>query len=827
MIDMNHYEKDHLKRLRRQLAECTLFLRVNEAFPLQGPCRLALYGNGARHTVKGGTGSGEVNSRFFVTAEEGLEQAGFTLTTKYWLHSYDGILRKAKADFLSDLKARARKNRTLAVFESMGAVMPEPEYDLPLHAEGDAAVYVLSRISGEGSDRNPVKGDILLTDTEIRDILALNRSFPRFMLVLNVGGPVDLSPLEEVKNILLLSQLGAETGCVLADILLGNAFPSGKLTTTWAAYPDYPSIGEFGDKNDTRYREGIYVGYRFFDSAGIKPLFPFGFGLGYTAFASEIVGADRNSVTVMVKNTGKYPGKETIPLYISSPDGELDKPVRALISFKKTSELRPGESEILEIPYDLSDAASYSEKTASWILEAGDYTVTAGELPAVTLHLPASVTIAKTENALESPDFEDWKPDQKPAAVPAELILELTPEMILQRPSHVPSDTDAACTDTDTDAVCPDTDTDTACPDTDPGSYPDLHPAVRALSDEELVCMATGSFRSGLLSGMIGDSSSTVAGAAGETWSPDGSLPVLVMADGPAGLRLSRQYFRDEKGAHSLASSTPETLDDLMPKPIRLLMNLSAAKPKKKAVIREQYCTAIPIGTAIAQSWNPEFAELCGDIVGDEMERFGIQLWLAPALNIHRDIRCGRNFEYFSEDPYITGKIAAAVTNGVQKHPGRSVTLKHFAANSQETNRYNSNSLVSERALREIYLRGFETAVKEAQPSAVMTSYNLLNGTHTSERRDLIETTLRREWGFRGIVMTDWVIMGGTFDKTSLHPAPEPWKVAAAGGDLFMPGSKKDRQNILDALKDGRLSRKQLETNAFRVLFLAEKLNRY
>lgn len=796
---MNFYEKDHLSRLRRQLAECTLFLRVNDAFPLEGPCRLALYGNGARHTVKGGTGSGEVNSRFFVTVEEGLEQAGFTLTTKYWLHSYDRILSEAKAAFLAEIRARARRNRTLAVFESMGAVMPEPEYELPLNSEGDAAVYVLSRISGEGSDRRPVKGDILLTDTEKRDILALNKAFSRFMLVLNVGGPVDLSPLEEVKNILLLSQLGVETGSVLADILLGNAFPSGKLATTWTAFPDYPAIGEFGDKNDTRYREGIYVGYRYFDRAGIRPLFPFGFGLGYTAFRSEVVHADKDTVTVMVKNTGKYPGKETVPLYVSSPDGELDKPARTLIAFRKTSELRPGESEILAIPYDLSDAASYNEKTASWILEAGEYTVTAGSIPAVTLRLSEAVVTAKTENALGAPDFEDWIPDLKNDTAAAEQIIEITSDMIFQKQvSALPEPCSAE---------------------------PDLHPAVRTLSDEELVCMAAGAFRSGFLSGVIGDSSSSVAGAAGETYSPGGALPVLVMADGPAGLRLSQKYYRDEKGAHSLGSSLLETLDDLMPKPVRLLMKLTAAKPKKKTVIREQYCTAIPIGTAVAQSWNPEFAELCGDVVGDEMERFGIQLWLAPALNIHRDIRCGRNFEYYSEDPYITGKTAAAITKGVQKHPGCSVTLKHFAANNQETNRYNSNSLVSERAMREIYLKGFEIAVKEAQPCAVMTSYNLLNGTHTSERRDLIEDILRREWGFRGIVMTDWVIMGGTFDRSSLHPGPQPWKVAAAGGDLFMPGSKKDRQNILDALKDGRLSRKQLEINASRVLFLAEKLN--
>ena len=800
---MYSYEKDHLSRLRRQLAECTLFLRINDDFPLEAPCRLALYGSGARHTVKGGTGSGEVNSRFFVTIEKGLEQAGFTLTTKSWLLSYDKILENAKISFLNEIKKKARRDFTLAVFESMGAVMPEPEYELPLNAGGDAAVYVLSRISGEGSDRRLVKGDILLTDTEKRDILALNKAFSRFLLVLNVGGPVDLSPLEEVKNILLLSQLGVETGCVLADILLGNAFPSGKLATSWPSLSDYPAIGEFGDKNDTRYREGIYVGYRYYDRTDRKPLFPFGFGLGYTTFSTEPVSADETAVTVMVKNTGTFPGKEVVPLYILSPEGELDKPLRTLAAFKKTSELRPGESEILTIPYSLTDAASYSEKNASWILESGDYTVSAGDTPAVTLHLSDTAVLSKTKNALGSPDFEDWKPEQRMDSVRAENVIGLPPEFFSDNPLSSVHD---------------------PVPFSEQ-NMPDPDPAVSALSDEELVCMATGAFKTGLFSGVIGDSSFSVAGAAGETFSAGGKLPVLIMSDGPAGLRLSPDYYQDDKGVHALGSAMLETLNDLIPKPARILMKLTAPRPKKNSEIRHQYCTAIPIGTAVAQSWNTGFAELCGDIVGEEMERFGIQLWLAPALNIHRDIRCGRNFEYFSEDPYITGKTAAAIIRGVQRHPRRSVTLKHFAANNQETNRYNSNSLVSERAMREIYLKGFEIAVKESQPRAIMTSYNLLNGTHTSERRDLIEDILRKEWGFRGIVMTDWVILGGTFDKTSVHPAPVPWKVAAAGGDLFMPGSKKDQQNILNALQNGQVSRKQLEINASRVLRLARELN--
>ena len=238
---------------------------------------------------------------------------------------------------------------------------------------------------------------------------------------------------------------------------------------------------------------------------------------------------------------------------------------------------------------------------------------------------------------------------------------------------------------------------------------------------------------------------------------------------------------------------------------------------KKGVTVEYQYCTALPIGTALAQSWNTELAEGCGDVVGSEMERFGVHFWLAPALNIHRSILCGRNFEYFSEDPLIGGRMAAALTRGVQKHPGCGTTIKHYCANNQETNRYTNNSQVSERAMREIYLRGLELCVREAQPLALMTSYNLLNGEHTSERRDICEDILRSEWGYRGIVMTDWLISLMPADKASPYRKPKAALIAAAGGELVMPGDKKDVKDILTALQSGTLPRAQLEVNASRL----------
>ena len=808
-MKLNDYEREHLDRLRPILPECTVLLKRNGAFPLAEPCRLAAYGSGVRRTVKGGTGSGEVNSRFFVTVEQGLREAGFQLTAGDWLDGYDRTYAQAKQAFLKGLRAGARANHTNVFSYSMGKSMTEPEYDLPLTGDADAAVYVLARNSGEGNDRAPVRGDILLTGSEIRDILALNRQFSRFMLVLNVGGPVDLGPVMEVENILILSQLGVETGAALADILLGRANPSGKLTTTWARWEDYPAVGDFGDHDDTNYKEGVYVGYRYFEAAQKKPLFSFGFGLSYTDFALEPVETTLSGSRVVcrtrVRNTGARPGREVVQLYIGAPDGPIDRPPQELAAFAKTGLLQPGESETVETAFDLQDCAAYDMARSAWVLAAGDYAVRVGNSsdrtrPVAVLRLCRETVTLQARPCLGEPGFEDWRPEPRAAeALPADLpVLTLSPDDIMT--GTVPEQR----------------------------TY-EIEDALRCLSDEQLAYANVGAFASGFGAiSVIGEASSHVAGAAGETTSrlADEGVPPLIMADGPAGLRLARRYYRDGKGAHATGQSTlPESLTELMGPVMKFFVNLVTGrnKPPKGARIEEQYCTAIPIGTAVAQSWDVDFARQCGDIVGSEMERFGVHLWLAPALNIHRSIRCGRNFEYFSEDPLLGGKMAAALTRGVQAHPGRGTTIKHFAANNQEYNRYGSNSRASERALREIYLRGFGIAVRESQPKALMTSYNLINGVHTAQRRDLIEEVLRREFGFEGIVMTDWVL-AFMDSKENRYPAVKQHLVAAAGGDLFMPGGKRDYDDILKGLRSGELTREQLLINASRLYRMAREL---
>lgn len=704
------------------------------------------------------------------------------------------------------IKARAKAKHTRAVIEGMGAVMPMPEYELPLNGEGELAIYVLARNSGEGKDRDFTKGDLLLSDTEKRDILALNKKYKKFILVLNVGGPVDLSDMGEVGNILVLSQLGVETGTALAELLLGKTYPSGKLTTSWAFEKDYPTIGEFGDKDETRYEEGVYVGYRYYDTVGVKNTFPFGYGLGYTAFSCESTdvsyAAGQVLVEAKVTNTGARSGKETVQVYVSVPSGILDQPYQTLVAFEKTGELKSGQSDVVNLSFSLSDIAGYDERQSAYILEQGKYIIRVGNSSVNTtvcgiLSLEEEVCVLQAKKCCGEPDFQDWKPENP------------NPVMIPEGVTEIVVSTDSI-----------------ECQSVVYEKAEDIDPYIDSLSDEELTYINIGHFepKSGSMS-VIGQASAKVAGAAGESTHilESKGFPALVMADGPAGLRLAKKYAKTDGKAYASEGAIPESMEDYLPKIVTWFMKLRNKKPPKNAVMGEQYCTALPIGTAIAQSFNYELAVACGDIVGWEMERFGVHLWLAPALNIHRDIRCGRNFEYYSEDPFVSGMFAAAITEGVQKHEGRATTIKHYAANNQETSRYTNNSQVSERAMREIYLRGFGICVRKSQPHAVMTSYNLLNGTHTSERRDLMQDILRSEFGFEGIVMTDWVIsMMARFQ--SVHDVAHASSVAKAGGDLFMPGSQADYDDLLNAVKNGNISREQLKKNATRVYKIALEL---
>lgn len=809
-MTMNQYEIDHLATVRDLAPESMVLLRTDGSFPLEKPGRLALYGAGARRTIKGGTGSGDVNSRHVVSVEEGLENAGFEIVTKAWLDAYDEIADANHRAFVEDLKARAKAAGVPALMFGMGAVEPAPVYELALDAEADAAIYVLSRDSGEGNDRSAEAGDVKLTDSEIRDILALEKAFGTFLLALNVGGPVDLSPVKDVRNILVLSQLGAATGDAFADVVLGTAYPSGKLATTWAAWEDYCSEGDFGDPDDTHYREGVYVGYRFFDSAAVAPIFPFGHGLGYTSFelGEATVAIDGSVVTVGVEatNTGERLGKEVVQVYVSVPAGDLDQPFQALAAFAKTGELAPGASEKVSVSFDLAELASFDASKHSSVLEAGDYVVRVGissreTVPAAVVELAETAVVRELHDVLGDPGFADWKPAALASVeVPADLLRLTVGASALRRE-------------------------DTA----EPVDLTESLAYVKGLSDDELTYLVLGDYSDDASKqSIIGQASQGLVGAAGQTSTRFEGLPSLVLPDGPAGLRIAPQVGVDAAGKFPLGEAFGGLFAELMDAASMEAFGIDPNAPERtpESTI-EQYATAIPIGTAIAQTWDPAVAEALGDVVGAEMDHFGAHLWLAPAMNLHRSILCGRNFEYFSEDPLISGRMAAGITRGVQKHPGRGVTVKHFAFNNQETNRLNSDSRISQRAARDLYLRGFEITVREAQPHAIMTSYNLINGVHTSESPELLETILREEWGYEGLVMTDWVVLSMT--RTDMkHPRASAVATVKAGNELFMPGCEEDRQTLLDGLAGSgdlpSITREELEKQAARVVRMARML---
>jgi beta-glucosidase len=808
-MDIFDYETEHTEAVRKNLGECVVLLRYNGAFPLAKPCKIALYGSGARHTVMGGTGSGEINSRSTVSCECGLREAGFEITTSSWLDKYDEIRKAAKSEFLKRIKIEARRARKLAVMYAMGKVCPEPEYDIGTEGEGDAAVYILSRISGEGSDRSYAKGDYLLTDTEKRDITALSKRFSRFMLVLNTGGPIDLSELDDVSNILYLSQLGAQTGNALSDLLLGKTYPSGKLTSSFADGTEYANLGSFGEESKAKYKEGVYVGYRYFDSFGKRPLFPFGFGLSYTEFLVKPLGVSENDGVITVKaavlNRGTYRGKEVVQVYISSPGGKIDKPYQSLAAFMKTRELAPGESETLDLTFDMRDHASFFADSGEFILEGGSYTVMVGSSSEATVHaatvrLSADITVKKVKHRHPSAPSDDVKPEHPIVERERDADIVIDAISIKDEISYAPSAVNEAA-----ESVC------------------------RYLSEKELANLCVGYHKSGLGAlSVIGNASPSVAGAAGETTSilKDKGYRSLVLSDGPAGIRISPISYTDKKGSHGVgAGGLPETMKELLPKAVSLLVDrIGNKKAPKGAALEYKYATSLPIGTAIAGSFNTALAESFGNIVGDEMERFGIDIWLAPAMNIHRDIRCGRCFEYYSEDPYLSGMIAGHIAKGVEAHTGRGVCYKHFAANNQETNRYNNDSIVSERALREIYLRSFEVAMRVHKPTAVMTSYNLLNGCHTSSSSALVNGYLRDELGFDGLVMTDWVVSLAMSGGKDAPPQAEAWENISAGTDLMMPGSSRDVKSILRALRRGKLDKGALIKSAARVIALLDHI---
>lgn len=769
---------EHINLSRKAAEEGMVLLENDGTLPLKKEQPVALFGKASVDYVKGGGGSGDVYCKYSHGLYDGLKAKGVEI--------YEPLI----SFYRDDLEKQYATGR-------VPGMTAEPQLSAELINGAakftDTAIILINRFSGEGWDRSDIEycnevdpwklevsmpkisgeifpdGDFYLTKEEKQMIDSVKQNFKKVIAVLNIGGVMDLGWLKDdrINAALYMGQGGMEGGDAAANALLGLVNPSGRLVDTFAGkLEDYPSTAGFHESFDyVNYSEDIYVGYRYFltiPKASEKVIYPFGYGLSYTKFDSKILAMSEDEdgfyFTVKVTNTGDRAGKNVVQLYYSAPQGLLGKPVKELGDFAKTKVLKPGESQVLSLSVSKYIMSSYDDlgkiKEASYVLEKGTYKFELGN------------------NSLETIQSEfTWQLDSD--VVVKELSHKLAPVELKER--MVSDGTFEALPQGNHKDI-----NESVIPKMEPGTEEAMAPAIRGrekyyltdpykngahplievaegkitldefvnqLSDDELMHLVGGQPNIG------------VSNTFGFGNLPEYGVPSAMTADGPAGVRIA-----------------PET-----------------------GILT----TAFPCATLLACTWNTHLLTQVGKAGGAELKENNLAVWLTPAINIHRSPLCGRNFEYYSEDPIIAGRMATALVNGIQSnHVGASV--KHFACNNKETNRKHSDSRVSERALREIYLKGFELVVENAKPYTIMSAYNAINGERASESHDLLTGILRDEWGFDGIVTTDW------------WTRAEQYKEINAGNDLKMGNGYPERLAAADKL--GALDHQQLKTCAKRIL---------
>lgn len=854
--EITRQEKEHSEIVREIAARGMVLLENKEGLPLQVGEKIALYGYGARNTVLCGLGAASFTSREEVSIEEGLERAGIIVTSKDYLERYSTQIKQEEDVYYKNIREASEGvliKGVIKMYEEPLVPSGQPLItDEDIRQAGtDTAVYVISRVSGEGADRKVREGDYLLAEEEKENLRILSRNFNRLIVLLNVGGPLDTSyirSLSKLSALLIVGQAGGVTGLAAADVLTGKITPEGKLADTWAeTYEDYPNAASFaamnGNLDDEMYAEGIYVGYRYFDSFDVAPAYPFGYGLSYTDFQIDINKVVKSGgqlcVEAEVMNKGReFAGREVVQAYVSAPAGKLEKPYQELKGFEKTGILHPGETQTVSIKIDINSLASYSEKDSAWILESGDYLVRVGNSSRNTV-VAAIMRIEETivcEQCRKMFALDCEMDEMSPAH--AEPVTELAAR----------AEKDGVC------VICVDK-RDISCTinhyrkEMRPQSnrveetvwgnealrYEDVLEGRVSLND--FVDSLTAEEMSVLCVGNAGDEEASIVCAGSGTADMDAVVPMVPgtcdstrelivsrgipnmhMSDGGSGLRLLSEYELDRDGnllTHGLFSV----------RGVDKILGKDYIGDRANNQVFQQYTTGLPIAAMLAQTWDRELCRKCGEIEGKEMQDFHVELWLAPSMNIHRNPLCGRNFEYYSEDPLITGECAAAVIKAIQSYRHTGVTVKHFACNNQEDNRHGSNAHVSERALREIYLKGFEIAVKKAHPAAIMSSYNLINGIHSANNYELLTSVARDEWGFDGIVMTDWGATSSEDDGKRKYKSSTCAGCMHAGNDLIMPGSRQDIRNLMASVKEGEVTVQELRLCAKRILRTMIKLN--
>lgn len=717
--------KTHIAIARKAACEGMVLLKnENNLLPLKTGAKIALFGRGHIDYIKGGGGSGSVATAYTKNIYQGFQEkeAEGKVQLYHPLSRYYEDQLREECTFLNALDRKVYAKERLV--NGVGSQEPQISGELMLAAAefADIAVFTVSRYSCEKYERTADKGDFCLSQQEADLLAEIKKHFAHIVVVLNIGGVMDVTWFSEdtgIEAALLAWQSGIEGGLAIADVLCGDTCPSGKLTDTFARnYLDYPSAATFDESIDfVNYYEDIYNGYRYFETipgAAEKVIYPFGYGLSYTTFSVTGHKAQKTEDTVtvscLVQNTGSTAGREVVQVYGQAPQGKLGKAERVLCAFQKTRLLAPGEIQALELTFPLELLASYDD--------LGTVAPSAFLLEAGTYHIHAGTDLRTTQCVLSFDLDKDTVVCQcSPRAVPTELPHRMLADgSMVKLPAFAPS------------SVKP-------LPAELKAQYPDkkftmFDVAEGRIGVEELVAQMTDKELGDMLYGHNTVSVSPTNGIGGGGRKSRMAIPLVPTADGPAGLRI----------------------------------------PLEVGI----FTTAFPSATQIACSWDPEIAYEVGAAIAREIKENNIGVYLAPALNVHRDPLCGRNFEYYSEDPLISGKMAAAAVRGIQDQ-GVVATIKHLACNGKETNRRNSDSRLSERALREIYLKGFEIAVKESQPWALMTAYNLVNGVRASQHYDIITGILRDEWGWDGLVMTDWHVLGSQVDELM------------AGNDLKMP----------------------------------------
>ncbi len=764
----------YLEKASETVSEGIVMLKNdNHALPLPKDEVVSVFGRIQLHYYKSGTGSGGMVNVSKVTGIiDGLIESGIKLNTEL-LNVYRQWDQENPFDLGKGWGEEPWSQKEMPLDDKIVSRAAE---------KGTTAIVIIGRTAGEEMDACLEEGSFLLTEIELDMLKKVRRHFKKVIVLLNVGGLIDMSFVDSCcpDSVLYIWQGGMTGGTGTAAVLTGKISPSGKLPDTIAYnVSDYPSNTCFGGKSFNIYCEDIYVGYRWFETfAPEKVRYPFGFGLSYTSFEITPIHTTGNGVeitiTCAVKNIGEFSGKEVVQVYCEAPQGNLGKPSRILCGYGKTKLLQPGETQELDVAVSIADFASYDDSGASgsrscWVLESGEYNFYVGSdvrsaSMAVTIEQERGVVVKRCVQAMAPvTPFKRTRAEMKESGlvpeyedVPLNTVDEEQRRMY-RLPKEIPYTGDKGIRLADVAA-----------------KKNNMNEFIAQLSDKELSCIVRGE---GMGSPRVTAGTASAFGGVSDVLTAFG-IPSGCCADGPSGMRL-------DCGAKAFS---------------------------------------IPNGTMIASTFNKELIQELFEFMGLEMTANKVECLLGPGMNIHRHPLNGRNFEYFSEDPFLTGTMAASEIKGLHSS-GVTGTLKHFCANNQETNRHFIDSVVSERALREIYLKGFEIAVRDGKADSIMTTYGSVNGLWTAGNFDLNTMILREEWGFKGITMTDW---WANVNERGKEPSRNNLAaMVRAQNDLYMvcaSGSDND-DNILESLENGFLTIGELQRSARNILSFIIKTN--